>query len=215
VINEHNELENLARQWKISLSERKSQVSLKIVAVSEHEDPEITCATHTVIVDDADRKRLVLADISPEMFQGLRACRAIDIDPLQRGKIVAHDYEASRLTDMLKDWDSFPAPLSPEKAILKSYKSLQIIDLDQDADIERTGVSFIVLFKDTEQNRTMIATLSIQFHEPLERFCRSLDVESLQYGELVAHDYDACDLVQAIKKRCRADLKAPLESESN
>ena len=158
---------------------------------------------------------MVVTDISPEMFKGLRSCRAIDIDPLQRGKIVAHDYEASILTDMLKDRTIGQAPISPNRVTLKSSMSLQIIDLDQDADIEQTGVSFIVLFEDTEQNRTMIATLSIHFHEPLDRICRSFDVESLHRGELVAQDYDADDLAQVIKKRLRADsVKEFLESES-
>jgi len=40
-----------------------------------------------------------------------------------------------------------------------------------------------------------------------ERICRSFDVESLHRGELVAQDYDANDLAQAIKKCCRANVK--------
>ena len=116
---------------------------------------------------------------------------------------------------MLKDWNTDQAPVPPKRVTLKSPKSLRIIDLDQDADIERTGVSFIALFEDAEQNRTMIATLSIQFHEPLDRICRSFDVESLHRGELVAQDYDADDLAQAIKKYCRANVKEFSDSGSN
>ena len=36
-----------------NFSEREeSHISLKIVAVNEHEEPKITCASHTVILDD-------------------------------------------------------------------------------------------------------------------------------------------------------------------
>ena len=38
-----------------NFSEREeSHISLKIVAVNEHEEPKITCATHTVILDDTE-----------------------------------------------------------------------------------------------------------------------------------------------------------------
>jgi hypothetical protein len=175
-------------------------MSLKIVAVNEHEEPEITCATHTLILDDTDRKRLIVADISPETFQVLRSCRAIDIDPLQRGKIVAHDYEASMLTAMLKDSNIYQAPVPPKRVTLKCPTMIRIIDLDENADIEQTGVSFIVLFEDTDQSRTMIATLSIHFHEPLDRFCRSFDVESLP-------SWRACGAGLRRRGRCKGDQK--------
>ena len=87
--------------------------------------------------------------------------------------------------------------------------TLRIIDLVLHENQDRRKLSLeTVLFEDTEKNRTMLATVdSIDFHEPLDRFCQAFDVETLRLGKLRPEKYDATLLVDAIKRYIRNEIK--------
>ena len=87
--------------------------------------------------------------------------------------------------------------------------TIRIIDLVLHEDEDLRKLSFdTVLFEDTEKNRPMLATVdSIDFHEPLDRFCQAFDVEALRLGRLRPEKYDATLLVDAIKRYIRNEIK--------
>jgi hypothetical protein len=87
--------------------------------------------------------------------------------------------------------------------------TIRIIDLVLHEDQDRRKLSFdTVLFEDTEKSRTMLATVdSIDFHEPLDRFCRASDVAAMPLGKLRPEKYDATMLVDAIKRYIRNEIK--------
>jgi hypothetical protein len=48
---------------------------------------------------------------------------------------------------------------------------------------------------------------SIDFHEPLDRFCQAFDVQTLRLGRLQPEKVDATLLADAIKRYIRNEIK--------